>query len=347
VSVNLTDSAMDTYGTATAVAHPSLALVKYWGKQSGGINIPATGSLGVSLGALTTTTTVSITDRDRIIINGTAQDPQPFQPLLTALRREISRRKGIKGGGGAEGTDGSTGSGFLVESENDFPTAAGLASSASGFAALVTAAFAAAGCSDVPASVRSECARIGSGSAARSVHGGFVLWNAGSVAAEELHGPEWWPELRIVVLPLSDGKKPVTSRSGMNHTRETSPYYSAWVADAPALLERCRRAVDDRSLPALGPVMRASYMRMFATMLGADPPILYWLPATISVLHRLEVLRGEGLPVWETMDAGPQVKVVTTAEHTSSVVAELRSFCVSEPVVSPVGGPAVTVGTAR
>lgn len=322
--------------SATAVAHPSLALVKYWGKERTGINIPATASLGVSLAALTTTTTVTLSDGDSVTVDGRRLDGERelarFVPVFEALRRELAEPNGLPADFG-----------FEVVSKNDFPTAAGLASSASGFAALVTAACAAAGRGDVSKRRRSEIARIGSGSAARSVFGGFVLWEAGAVGAVEFRDDRWWPSLRVVVLPVSEGPKGLSSRDGMNRTRDTSPYYPAWVADAPKLVAACRDAVEKRDLDALGPIMRRSYLRMFGTMLAADPPVLYWLPATLAVLHRLDALRAQGIPVWDTMDAGPQVKVFTTEEHVPALLESCSALCTADPIVSTVGGPARVV----
>ena len=133
----------------------------------------------------------------------------------------------------------------------------------------------------------------------------------------------------------------------MNRTRDTSPFYPAWVADAPRLLARAVDAVEKREIAALGAVMRASYLQMFATMFAADPPILYWLPATVEALHRLEALRAAGVPAWETMDAGPQVKVITTAEFADQITERLSDLCVAQPVVSTVGGGAEVVSTAK
>jgi len=350
-----------TTGSATAIAHPSLALVKYWGKQPEGINIPATGSIGISLEALTTTTTVTLSDTDSLEINGRTQPVERYLPFFDHLRREI--------GGDYR---------FQATSHNNFPTAAGLASSASGFAALTTAAFAAAAsfragatgdatrataaATGMTAAARetmigtnlpvdrttlSRVARLGSGSASRSVFGGFVRWDAGAEAAAQIHDASWWGDLRVVVLPLETGAKPVSSREAMNRSRATSPAYPAWVADAPALVAGAADAIERRDLNALGEVMRLSYLRMFSTMISANPPVIYWLPRTIEAIHRLEELRRHGVAAWETMDAGPQVKVLVSAGDVESVLAATSELCGSEPIVSSIGGPAMIVDTPR
>ncbi|MDA3951545.1 MAG: diphosphomevalonate decarboxylase [Spirochaeta sp.] len=362
--------------SVTARAHPSLALVKYWGKQDGGVNLPATGSMGVSLAALSTTTTVTLadSDTDSVTVHGEEQPPERFAPFFDSLRETLQRaiagpstaterpekemrRATANGDAGAPASRATVAQirdlRFHAVSENNFPTAAGLASSASGFAALTVATaalvervFADAGAGR-PAMTAPEqlsrIARVGSGSAARSVCAGFVRWDAGAEAAHSVQPADWWPDLRVIVLPLAQAQKPISSRAAMNRTRDTSPFYPAWVTDAPLLLERAVGAVEQRDVTELGAVMRSSYLRMFATMFAADPPILYWLPATVEALHRLNALRAAGVPAWETMDAGPQVKVLTTVESVDQVVARLSDLCVAEPVVSTIGGGAEVV----
>lgn len=319
-----------TAASCTVAAHPSLALVKYWGKQRGGVNLPATSSLAVTLGGLTSTTSCAAADRDSIVIDGEPQPGERSAAVLSAVR-DYLRTHGHRAPPG-----------FALRSENSFPTAAGLASSASGYAALV---FAAVGLvsrelAEADAAALSALARVGSGSAARSVYGGFTAWEAGATTARQLHPPTWWPDLRVVILPVSQKAKPVSSRAGMNATRDTSPFYPAWVDDAPGLFREAAAALAARDLQRLGETMRMSYLRMFATMLGADPPIVYWQPATLAILHELETLRKAGVPAWETMDAGPQVKVLTMAPHAQDLARSLAPHCAQEPVISGVGAGA-------
>ena len=316
----------DSTGAVHARAHPSLALVKYWGKRPGGTNIPATSSLAVTLDALSTDTVCRPADEDSLEIDGRPQPPGRIAPFFDRVRETV--RCDTR---------------FAVSSRNSFPTAAGLASSASGFAALALATVAAAGGDTADRHALSALARQGSGSASRSVFGGFTAWDAGATAARQLHDERWWPELRIVVAPVHGGPKPVSSRDAMNLTRDSSPFYDAWVADAPALFQRAEAALDARDLERLGTVMRESTMRMFATMLGAAPPILYWRPQTIEVLQRLAELRRRGTAAWETMDAGPQVKILTTADDADAVAREVSPWCATSPVISTVGGDACLV----
>ncbi|TVR72944.1 MAG: diphosphomevalonate decarboxylase [Spirochaetaceae bacterium] len=317
-------------------AHPSLALAKYWGKRTGGINIPATTSVAVTLEALTTTTTVQVhpcpegaRPGDRVMLDGEVQEARRFRPFFEELRA-IAGVRSLPGD-----------SCFTVDSMNDFPTAAGLASSASGFAALATAALAALSGTANPEEV-SRLARIGSGSACRSVYGGFTRWEAGSERAVQVRDETWWPDFRVVVLPVTVEAKAVTSREGMNRTRDTSPFYDAWVGDAPRLAGEVERALEERDLERLGTAARLSYLRMFATMLGAEPPLLYWLPRSVEIIRELARLRSRGIPAWETMDAGPQVKVLTDRIH-APLVVETFSELLSLPAIVSGPGPGASV----
>ncbi|MFW5826951.1 MAG: diphosphomevalonate decarboxylase [Alkalispirochaeta sp.] len=322
-----TAAAVPDSPAVVAEAHPSLALVKYWGKQPGGVNLPATSSLGVTLEALTTRTECRITNQDSLTVDGKSVDPGKLTPFFDEIRAYA-------------GVSPTASWGFAARSWNSFPTAAGLASSASGFAALALATVAAAGGDTGDRAALSALARHGSGSAARSIFGGFTAWRAGAVAAEEIYPKEWWPEVRIVVLPLSAASKPISSRDAMNHTRDTSPYYAAWVADAPTLFDRAYDAVARRDMEALGAVMRASYLRMFSTMLSADPPVEYWIPASVAVQRQISELRAAGVAAWETMDAGPQVKVLTTAAEAERVAQACADWCSGQPIISAVGDAA-------
>jgi len=318
--------------SSQAIAHPSLALIKYWGKQPTGINIPATTSIAVTLGGLESRTRAVGGDpdaEDRVHLGGVLQPTERYSDLFAAIRRWVESRGGSRVS-------------YNVESENSFPTAAGLASSASGLAALVLATVRASLPEINPsdpetAGALSTLARIGSGSAARSIYGGFTRWAAGSERAEQIFPVDWWPELRVVVLPVTGGAKPISSRDAMNRTRAESPFYDAWVRDSEQLAGTAAEALSRRDLEQLGTAVRLSYMRMFATMLGANPPILYWHAATVAIIHELAALRRAGVPVWETIDAGPQVKVVTLNNTVPVLLDALRDAPIADPIVCTVG----------
>jgi diphosphomevalonate decarboxylase len=214
-----------------------------------------------------------------------------------------------------------------VESANDFPTASGLASSASGFCALAAAARAAAGLPFDRAAI-SALARSASVSAARSAFGGFVelpLAAPGdaALAAREIAPAAHWP-LRVIVAVTSEGRKAVGSTSGMQHTARTSPYYASWVALSPRLAAEVRAGILARDLPRVGAAMEHSTLAMHACALAAAPAVLYFRPATLAVLERVRTLRhDDGVPVWATADAGPHIKALCNAQDAERVRAAL------------------------
>ncbi len=310
---------------ATAEAHPNIAVVKYWGKRDVALNLPAVPSLSLTVAPFRTVTTVEwgidapvdeVFLDDRPATAAEARRVSDFLDLVAELAGEERPR-------------------CRVVSRNDFPTAAGLASSSSGFAALALAAAGAAGLDLSPVEL-SRLARRGSGSACRSIWGGWVEWLLGAARdGSDSHGRPLAPrdhwDLRVVVATVSGAAKPVGSREAMIRTAETSPYHPVFVATAPDDVARARRAVLDRDLAALGAIMEASTHKMHADMLAAVPPIRYWRPATLAVLDAVDALRREGVGAWATMDAGPNVKVLCEPPDTDAVVAAL------EPLVDAVG----------
>jgi diphosphomevalonate decarboxylase len=299
---------------ATARAQPNIALVKYWGKQTGGNNEPAVSSLSITLDTLWTRTHVRFDPQlqsDEFTLNG-ARDPAQARRVINGL--EMMRNlKGID-------------TKAAVESENNFPTGAGLASSASGFAALVTAVDAALELSLETARLSSLARRL-SGSAARSLFGGFVeLWSLRpgeqESAAKPLLDAEDWP-LEVVVAVVSEEAKVIGSTRGMELSRETSEYYAQWLNAADYDMEVCRHAVMDRNFEGLAEISERSCLKMHAVALATQPGLIYWQGPTIECMHRIRQLRDGGTPVFFTVDAGPQVKAVCLPGHASAVAAEL------------------------
>ena len=309
--------------TATASANTNIALIKYWGKVDEALAIPATSSLSLTLAGTRTTTTVSFDGgagaADSVTINGSC-------PTGTELAR-VSRFLDLVRSRSGVATPAT------VISRASIPLAAGLASSAAGFAALAAAASRAAGM-NLDDRALSRLARRGSGSAARSVFGGLVLWNAGvddatSYAepvvvdgADEPGGAGLDPAMVVIV--LSEERKTIGSTEAMRATMRTSPLYPAWVEAGREDLRAALAAVRERDLPRLGEVVEANALGMHAAMIASRPSIMYWLPRTIEALHAVRAVREEGLPAWATIDAGPNVKVLTRGADASAVVAALR-----------------------
>ncbi len=303
---------------AVAVAHPNIALAKYWGKRDKGRNVPSVPSLSVTLAGMSTTTRVELAERDSLVLNGRESDGRPAERAFALL--ELLWLEAGKSGARPRAS---------VSSRNDFPTAAGLASSASAFAALAVAADRALATA-LPTERLSSLARRISASSGRSLYGGFVELAAGEPESEFLPArpvapADYW-DLRLVVAVTSEGAKDVGSTEGMNLTTETSPLYGGWLAAAPAIFERIKRAVLDRDIEALGPAVEASALTMHATALSACPGILYWNGTTVDVMHAVRRMRQGGLPAYVTMDAGPHVKVVTLASHAEQVALALRAI---------------------
>jgi diphosphomevalonate decarboxylase len=306
-----------TTRAATAVAGTNIALVKYWGKRDAALNLPAAGSLSLTLADLGTRTRVAFVDglaADRVVLNGAVADAAVAARVSKFLDRVRARAK----------VDARAD----VTTENSVPTAAGLASSASGFAALALAAARAARL-DASAAELSELARLGSGSAARSIFGGFVEMAAGERAdgrdavAAPVAGGEAFGDVRLVVAVTSAGAKAIGSTAAMELTARTSPFYASWIAGVPADLVEARAAIGARDLRRLGVVAERSALRMHASAMAADPGILYWNPATLAAIEAVRALRAAGTAAYFTIDAGPHVKVLCAAADAPAVEAAL------------------------
>ncbi|MBK7863346.1 MAG: diphosphomevalonate decarboxylase [Archangiaceae bacterium] len=314
---------------ATATAHPNIALVKYWGKRDEALILPHQSSLSVTLAPLSVTTSVEWgTAADEVSIND-----EPAKG--SELKRVIAMLDLVRGGHGFA----------RVVSHGNFPKAAGLASSAAGFAALAVAARAAAG---LPRDVKAESvlARQGSGSACRSIQGGVCVWHKGSradgadsFATQELT-ERHWPELRLLVAMVSREEKEVKSRDGMRSAVETSPYYAEWTRDAEAEVPRALAALRAKDLRAIGEIAEKNAWRMHATSLAADPPLCYLKPQTLEVISTLAGLRRDGVPAYFTLDAGPNPVVLTDAAHEATVEAALKKLGASSIVRCHPGGDA-------
>ena len=305
-------------GRAVAEASTNIALVKYWGKRDARLNLPAVGSLSLTLAGLSTRTAVRFDDTlaaDQLVLGGAAQAGTPLgrvSRFLDLVRAEA----GI--GWRAE-----------VRSANNFPTAAGLASSASGFAALALAASRAAGLA-LDDKTLSQLARRGSGSAARSIFGGFVVLHRGEredgadCFAEEILDPGSW-DVRMVIAVAGEGPKDTLSTDGMEHTAASSPYFAAWAASQPTDLVFAQQAVARRDLAALGEIAERSCLSMHASALGARPGVIYWRGATVEGFHTVRALRKAGTGVWFTNDAGPHVKALCAAGDAARVAEALAA----------------------
>jgi diphosphomevalonate decarboxylase len=314
-----------TLRSVTAIAHANIALAKYWGKADAAENLPAVPSLSLTLAALSSKTRVEpdgALAADEVTLDGReakGRERDRVVGVLEELRRLSGDRLFAR-----------------VASSNDFPTASGLASSASGFAALALAGATAFGL-ELPPSEVSAIARRASASAARSVFGGYVALGAGARSAEPVLPGDGFPLCMVIALTQS-GPKSVGSTEGMLRTAKTSPYYPAWLESAPSVYETIRRSVLARDLEALGPAVERSALMMHASMFAAEPPLVYFSSATLAAMDAVRRLRTGGTPAYFTMDAGPHVKVLTAAEHAQRVAEALRATPGVERVVVSASG---------
>ena len=296
---------------ATAIARPNIALIKYWGKADVARNLPATGSLSLTLDSLQTTMAVNLNDGrddDRLSVNG---EPAPqMLPRISACLDELL------------GKDRPAAS---VISDCNFPIAAGLASSASSFAALVLAATAAAGMATDRLSLARAAGRA-SGSAARSLYGGVVELSRdeNDIVVDQLLAPGDWP-LEVIVAVTSEKKKPLSSGAAMQQSAATSPFYATWVDRQADDLETARAAVADRDFAALANIAEHNCLKMHSVMWTSRPATVYWNTATIACLHGVRQLQADNVDVFFTIDAGPQVKAICAPACADDVVDHLAA----------------------
>lgn len=323
--------------SAQARACANVALVKYWGKRDPHLNLPATGSISLTLRELQATAVVTRRSgpprEARFLQNGELVSGPPGARMATYLDL-LAALFGCAGP-------------LDADVYASFPVAAGLASSAAIHAAVAAAAAAVAG-ARLNREQLSAIARRGSGSAARSVFGGFVEWRRGerddgedSIALPLLGESEW--DVAMAVAIVDEGRKAVSSRDAMEHVARTSPLYAGWLAAQPPDLAAARAAIAARDLEQLGTIAEANCLRMHATALAARPGVLYWTPTTVALMHEVRTLRRAGTPAYFTIDAGPQVKVLCERHRLRDVAAALSNVPGVVRVLGAHPGPGVAI----
>ncbi len=283
----------------TATAHPNIALVKYWGKQLVRGNFPATANVSITLSDLVTTTTLTDAANDRVTLNGAPADDPKINSFLGLLRESFDIGP------------------LHIDTRNNFPTGAGLASSASGFAALITAINAHTNLG-LDTQALSGWARQGSASAARSLYAGFVSLAPPDWQAEVIADAQHWP-LATVVAVTDEAAKSVSSSVGMEYSRRTSPYYDHWVGSSGQDHAAAVQAIHERNFDALANTAELSCLKMHSVMLTSQPTLAYWNPATVACMDTVRRLRKNGVAVFFTIDAGPQVKAICLPQYTDTV----------------------------
>lgn len=318
-----------------ARAYTNIALIKYWGKKNEALILPINNSLSLTLDAFYTETEVIFSDSyiaDEFYLDDTLQDEKATKKVsqfLDLFRKEagISLKAS-------------------VISQNFVPTAAGLASSASGLAALAGACSTALklGLDDLSLS---RFARRGSGSACRSIFGGFVEWEKGhddlSSYAKPVPSDSFEDDLAMVFILINDQKKEVSSRNGMRRTVETSSFYQGWLDSVEGDLYQLKQAIKTKDFQLLGETMERNGLKMHGTTLAAQPPFTYWSPDSLKAMDAVRQLRKQGIPCYFTMDAGPNVKVLVENSHLSEVQETFTKLFSKEQVITAHAGPGIAI----
>lgn len=317
--------------TATARAHPNIAFIKYWGNHDDTLRLPSNSSISMNLAGLHTETTVtwdSNLPTDTLQLNGEAA-AEPARQRVADHLEYIRERLSL--------TDYAS-----VVSQNNFPTGTGIASSASAFAALTVAAVAAAG-ADLTERELSTIARLGSGSASRSIPTGFVEWYTADTHeasyAESFAAPDHWDLVDLIVV-VSDQHKRTTSSAG-HTTAQTSILQAARVADAQNRFDTVRRAILERDFATFADVVELDSNLMHAVMMTGNPSLFYWLPPTLAIMETIRTLRADGVQVCYTLDAGPNVHCICVREDANTVREALQTLSgIIEIREATPGGPA-------
>jgi diphosphomevalonate decarboxylase len=310
-----------------AQAQPNIALIKYWGKRDIERNLPAVSSLSVTLDSLWTRMSVEFSAElaaDELVVNTAVSDE--MLPRVSECLDLVA---------------GSDRPRAMVTSKCNFPIAAGLASSASAFAALVVAAGEAAGIQRDRLSL-ARLAGAASGSAARSLFGGFVELQANeeNIDVSTIADADTWP-LTVVIAITAAGAKPVSSGEAMNRSAKSSPFYSSWVKQQAADLATARDAVLSKDIGKLAAVSEHNCLKMHSVMWASRPPIVYWNSATLACMEAVRQLQNDGHAVFFTIDAGPQLKAVCLPEETDLVRSTLDACSgVERTMVSGLGAGA-------
>ncbi len=302
---------------ATARATPNIAFIKYWGNRDDDLRLPANPSISMNLDGLYTETTVTWSDEltaDALILNGSSETGAALERVSTHLSLLRQRFPVIT-------------QYAAVESSNNFPIGAGIASSAAAFAALTVAAVAATGV-ELSEHELSTLARLGSGSAARSVPTGFVEWHVGNSHkesyAESFAPPDYWDIVDVIAV-VSREHKEVGSSAG-HRSAATGDLQAARIAGAGERFTVCKQAILDRDFAAFAEVVEYDSNLMHAVMMTSRPPLFYWLPPTLMIMEAVRHWRAEGLQVCYTLDAGPNVHCICVRKDVAKVSAKLKAM---------------------
>ncbi|AKP66591.1 diphosphomevalonate decarboxylase [Companilactobacillus ginsenosidimutans] len=295
--------------TKTARAYTNIALIKYWGKKNKKLKLPYTNSLSLTLDKFYTDTKSSVIDNDEDIVslNGEILDFKKslrIKRYLDVVRKMYDFDEHLK-----------------IESVNHVPLSAGFASSASGFAALAASINSTMKLNLTNRQI-STLARNGSGSASRSIYGGFVEWHAGNDNDSSYSEPiDENPKTDIVLLSvvISEAEKTISSTNGMELSVNTSPFYTNWSTLVASEIIEIKQAIAQNDLQKIGEISEHNALSMHALTLSANPPFTYFAPETIKIIQIVKALRQKGILAYVTIDAGPNVKIICSNESVNKV----------------------------
>ncbi len=301
---------------ATAIAPSNIAFTKYWGKKDEVLRLPENGSISMTLSDLLTTTTVEFSPKykkDQVIINGGRVEEGEAERVI----KHLDRVRKI-----AQISDKAK-----VVSNNNFPIGTGLSSSASGFAALTLAAAKAAGLK-LSEKELSILARLGAGSACRSIPAGFVEWLDGNSSdtsnAKQIFPPNWWKIADVVAL-VSTGKKEVPSSLGMKLAK-SSPFMKVRLSRMKEKNKLVKKFIKEKNFKELGELTEQEALELHSIMLTQTPPLIYWTPGTLRIMKLIGRWRAEGLPVYFTINTGQDIHLIVEQKNVKKVVAKLKGL---------------------
>lgn len=280
--------------------NPSLALCKYWGKKNIKKNLPATPSIAIGIGTLQSVAKLKENSKDGVYLHG------EYKPKQTEFLKSLKKQLNIQN------------TFFRVDCSNNFPTASGLASSSSGYASITLAVGTWA---DVYDKVKlSSLSRLGSGSSARSIYGGWT--NFENEYAIQIYDENYIPDISVLICIVSKKEKEISSTEAMKASKN-SPFYTSWLKDSVILHKEMLDALKNKDFTKIGEITRLSYLRMHGVMTSCNPPIIYSQDKTLKIILECQKMRKEGIEVYETQDAGPQVKILCKDKDTDKVIERL------------------------
>lgn len=322
---------------ATAIAHSNTALIKYWGKENEDLIIPMNSSISITIDALESITTVDFSEdynEDVFILNGEKETGKTFERVIKHLNLI---RKFAKNNQSAK-----------VQSKNNFPTAAGLASSASGFAALTLAVCEALKL-DLNKKELSMLSRQGSGSSCRSIFGGFVEWirkdENNDSYAQQLASKDWL-NIRDIVVVFNKIERKWSTREAMKISKETSPLFNSRLSIVEKNLSLMRKAIQDRNFKLIGEIAEQDCLLMHAVALTSKPSQLFWTGETLGIIKFVEALREGGIDAYFTIDTGANMHILTLPIYVDEIEMLLNKIpYVKQTIVSKPGDGAKIIAT--